>query len=272
MQDFDTAEAQLQKLLAANPKDPDLLRYYLGRIADARGRLPEALKWYRSVEAGEQLIPSQLAEAGVLAREGKVNEARAALRRIVPDSLNQRVQLILTEAQVLRDAKDFQGAYDVIGEALAKSPDTPDLLYDQALLAERLGKFDVVEKNLTRVIEIRPDHAHALNALGYTLADRNQRLDEAYKRIDSALKLSPDDPYILDSMGWVFFRMGQTDRAIETLQRAWALKPDAEIGAHLGEVLWVSGRQDEARRIWDAALKLGPDNEALLGTVKRLRR
>ena len=231
----------------------------------------QALKWYRAVQGGDQLIPAQLAEANVLARQGQIKDAREALRRIVPESLGQRVQLTLAEAQMLRDAKDFQAAFDVIGEALAKTPDTPDLLYDQALIAERLGRFDVTEKNLTRVIEIRPDHAHALNALGYTLADRNQRLDEAYKFIDSALKLAPDDPYILDSMGWVFFRMGQPDKALEYLQRAWKLKPDAEIGAHLGEVLWVRGQREEARRIWDEALKLGPDNESLLGTVKRLR-
>jgi len=271
LQDFDTAEPQLIRLLAANPKDPDLLRFYLGRTAEARARLPDALKWYRAVQGGDQLIPAQLAEANVLARQGQVKDAREALRRIVPESLDQRVRLTLTEAQMLRDAKEFQAAFDVIGEALAKTPDTPDLLYDQALIAERLGRFDVTEKNLTRVIEIRPDHAHALNALGYTLADRNQRLDEAYKLIDSALKLLPDDPYILDSMGWVFFRMGEPDKALEYLQRAWKLKPDAEIGAHLGEVLWVRGQRDEARRIWDEALKLGPDNESLLGTVKRLR-
>ncbi|MBC7778669.1 MAG: tetratricopeptide repeat protein [Proteobacteria bacterium] len=272
LEDFDTAEPQLQKLLEANPKDPDLLRLYLGRTAEARNRLPEALKWYRSIEAGEQLVAAQLSEVNVLARQGEIKQAREALRRIVPDSLTQRVQLTLTEAQVLRDVKDFQGAFDVLGEALAKTPDSPDLLYDQALLAERLGKFDIVEKNLTRVIAIRPDHAHAHNALGYTLADRNERLDEALKLIDTALKLAPEDPFILDSMGWVFFRMGDAQKALEYLRRGYQLKPDAEIAAHLGEVLWTQGQRDDANRIWDEALKANPDNDALRGTVKRLRK
>jgi tetratricopeptide (TPR) repeat protein len=272
LEDFDTADRQLRKLLGAGPKDPDMLRYYLGRTAEGRKQLGDALKWYRAVESGQQRIPAQLAEASVLARQGRTKEAREALRRIVPDSLDQRVQLILTESQVLRDAKDFQGAFDLLGEALAKTPDTADLLYDQALVAERLGRFDIAEKNLARVIEIRPDHAHAHNALGYTLADRNVRLDEALKLIETALKLAPDDPYILDSMGWVFFRMGDSAKALDFLRRAYKLKRDAEIAAHLGEVLWSQGQREEAQRIWDDALKASPDNEVLQGTVKRLRK
>ncbi len=270
--DFDTADRQLRKLLDGKPKDPDTLRYYLGRSAEGRKQFADAVKWYRAVESGPQRIPAQLAEASVLARQGRTKEAREVLRQIVPASLDQRVQLILTEAQVLRDAKDFQGAFELLGEALAKTPDTADLLYDQALVAERLGKFDIAEKNLARVIEIRPDHAHAHNALGYTLADRNVRLDEALKLIETALKLAPEDPYIMDSMGWVFFRMGDSQKALEFLQRAYKLKRDAEIAAHLGEVLWSRGQLDEARRVWDEALKANPENDVLQGTVKRLRK
>jgi tetratricopeptide (TPR) repeat protein len=272
LSDFDTADQQLSKLLAGTPKDPDTLRFYLGRTAEGRKQFGDALKWYRAVESGEQRVPAQIAEASVLARQGRTKEAREVLRQIVPSSLDQRVQLILTEAQVLRDAKDFQGAFDLLAAALAKTPDTADLLYDQALVAERLGRFDVTEKNLARVIEIRPDHAHAYNALGYTLADRNVRLDEAQKLIEQALRLAPDDPYILDSMGWVFFRMGDSHKALEFLERAYKLKRDAEIAAHLGEVLWTQGRRDEAQRIWDEALKSSPDNDVLQGTVKRLRK
>jgi tetratricopeptide (TPR) repeat protein len=272
LEDFETADEQFRKLLAGQPKDADTLRYYLGRTAEGRRQFGDAIKWYRAVEAGEQRIPAQLAEASVLARQGRTREARAVLRRIVPASLEQRTQLILTEAQVLREAKDFQGAFDLLSEALAKAPDTVDLLYDQALLAERLGRFDVAEKNLTRVIDIRPDHAHAHNALGYSLADRNVRLEEARTLIETALKLSPDDPYIIDSMGWVFFRMGDGGKALDYLQRAYRLKRDAEIAAHLGEVLWTQGRRDEAQRIWDDALKASPDNGVLQGTVKRLRK
>jgi tetratricopeptide (TPR) repeat protein len=272
LEDFETAEPQLRKLLDADPKDPNLLRFYLGRAAEARKQLPEALKWYRAVDGGEQQVPAQLAESGILARQGRIKEAREALRRIVPSSLAQRTQLTLTEAQLLRDARDFTGAFDVLGEALAKTPDSPELLYDQALIAERIGRIDVVEKNLRRVIEIQPEHAHAHNALGYTFADRNERLDEAFRLIDIALKLAPEDPYIMDSMGWVFFRMGQPAKALEFLRRAYEIKPDAEIAAHLGEVLWSQGQRDEAQRIWNEALKASPDNDTLQGTVKRLRK
>jgi Flp pilus assembly protein TadD len=137
------------------------------------------------------------------------------------------------------------------------------------MAAEKVDRIDVLETNLRKLIKIRPDHAHAYNALGYTLADRNQRIEEAHDLIQTALKLSPDDPFILDSMGWVLFRMGRSEEGLDFLQKAYKLRPDAEIAAHLGEVLWTLGRHDEARRVWDGAMKEHPDNEALQKTVNR---
>jgi len=160
-------------------------------------------------------------------------------------------------------------ALTMLGTALQAQPDQPELLYDMALTAEKLDRFDLLEENLRKVIKEKPDYAHAYNALGYSLADRNQRLPEARKLIEKALQLSPDDSFIIDSMGWVLYREGDLRGAARYLRRAYDGRQDAEIGAHLGEVLWVGGERDEARRIWNEALKIYPDNETLQKTVKR---
>ena len=159
---------------------------------------------------------------------------------------------------------------EVLDQALSGRPDEPDLLYDHAMAAEKVDRLDVLEASLRKLIEAKPDHAHAYNALGYTLADRNMRLPEAQRLIQKALELSPDDAHILDSMGWVLFRMGDLEGAIRNLRRAYALRPDVEISVHLAEVLWRAGIQDEARQLWRAAREREPDNEVLRETLVRL--
>jgi Flp pilus assembly protein TadD len=176
------------------------------------------------------------------------------------------------EAQLLRDAGDNAAAYSVLTKALDTHPDDPDLLYDLAMVAEKLGRIEVVEAKLNRLIELKPNNAHALNALGYTLVDRTPRLAEGLALIERALALAPDDPFILDSMGWAQFRMGKLDEAEKSLRRAMDERPDPEIAAHLGEVLWAKGERDRAREIWEAQLKSTPDNAVLLETVRRLTR
>jgi tetratricopeptide (TPR) repeat protein len=146
---------------------------------------------------------------------------------------------------------------------------TPRLIYETALTAEKLGYVDVLERHLRRLIVLRPDSAQAYNALGYSLADRNLRLDEAEQLIDKALSLAPDDPFILDSKGWVLFRQGKRAEALAALQKAYAQRPDAEIAAHIGEVLWTLDRRDEAQAVWREASKAHPSNEALTSTIKR---
>jgi Flp pilus assembly protein TadD len=178
----------------------------------------------------------------------------------------------VAEAQLLRDASRHDDAFKLLSEALGKQPEQPDLLYDLALTAEKLERFDLLEANLRKLIEVKPDHAHAYNALGYSFAERNLRLPEARKLIEKALTLAPEDYFIIDSLGWVLYREGDLKGAARELRRAYGGRPDAEIGAHLGEVLWVLGERDEARRIWDEALKAGPENETLQKTLKRLRR
>jgi tetratricopeptide (TPR) repeat protein len=268
--DYEGAETQLKRALDAGYGEPDVARVYLGQLNEERKRYDDALKWYSAVQPGEQYINAQARYAGVLAKQGKLADARKYLQQVSAQSPQQRVQLIQAEAQLLRDANAHKEAYEVLGQALTKMPDTPDLLYDYAMAAEKVNRVDVLESNLRKLIQIKPDHAHAYNALGYTLADRNERLPEAHDLIEKALKLSPDDAFIMDSMGWVLFRMGRNREALDVLQRAYSLRPDGDIAAHLGEVLWADGRQDEARKVWTDALKENTQNEALQNTIKRL--
>jgi tetratricopeptide (TPR) repeat protein len=267
--DYVAAELQLRRTLEINPKDPDTVKLYLGQVNEELKRDDEALRWYSSITHGSQFVPAQARYAGVLARQGRLADARKHLQAAAGGDSQQRLQLTLAEAGLLREAGAYQEAFEFLGAAVAKTPDVPDLLYDYAMAAEKVNRMDVLETNLRRVIEMRPSHAHAYNALGYSLADRNQRLEEARTLIETALKLAPEDSYILDSMGWVLFRLGRNTEALAYLQRAHEARPDAEIAAHLGEVLWVLGREDDARKVWADALRAQPKNDVLQGTIKR---
>jgi len=207
----------------------------------------------------------------VLGRMGQVEEARALLHGLAPNKPEDQIEIIQTEAQLLRDARRYQEAFDVLSKGLEQLPATPELLYDRAMAAEKLGKFDVLERDLRKLIELQPNHAHAYNALGYTLADHTDRLAEAIELIRQAIKLAPEDPFILDSMGWALFKDRRLAEAEDFLRRAFASRPDPEIAAHLGEVLWVKGDRAEAGRIWQGALQAHPDNEVLKETLSRLR-
>lgn len=268
--EYEVAEQYLKQALDAGVKDDDAVRLYLGQIAEERKRYDEARKWYESVE-GEQAFLAKLRYAAVLAKEGRLAEARKYLQQIPPASNQQRVQLAQAEAQLLRDAKQYEEAYQVLTRALEKLPNHPDLLYDRAMAAEKLDRLDVVESSLRKLIEIKPDHAHAYNALGYTLADRTTRYDEARALLEQALKLAPEDPFILDSMGWLYFRMKDYDQAIGYLRRALAIRADPEIAAHLGEVLWVKGERMEAEQVWAGALKSNPEHETLMGVINKFK-
>jgi len=267
--DYDAAESQFRHLLEINYKDPDAVRLYLGQINEDRERYGEALKWYGSIGPGDQFINSRARYAGVLAKQGHLAAARDYLQKTSAQDSQQRVRLVQAEAQLLRDAHEYQEAFNVLGAALAKQPDTPDLLYDHAMAAEKVNRIDVLETNLRQLIKTQPGNAHAYNALGYTLADRNERLTEAHELIETALKLAPEDPFIMDSMGWVLFRMGQDKAGLVYLQRAFELRPDAEIAGHLGEVLWHMGQREQAQKIWSEMLKANPKNEMLQNTIKR---
>ncbi|HQR52280.1 MAG TPA: tetratricopeptide repeat protein [Burkholderiales bacterium] len=269
LKDYAAAEQTLKRALTQNPKEGDSIRLYLGQVDEERKHYEDAKRWYQEVGRGDQYIPAQMRYAGVLAKEGDLTGARRYLQQLPVQNNQQRVQLIQAEAQLLRDQNQYQEAYDLLGRSLDKLPNYPDLLYDYAMAAEKVNRVDVLEANLKKLIVIKPDHAHAYNALGYTLADRNERLKEAEDYIDKALKIAPDDPFILDSKGWVLYRRGQPKEALVYLRRAFAERPDPEIAAHLGEVLWAQGQKDEAEKVWRQALQDNPDNEALQAAVKR---
>jgi tetratricopeptide (TPR) repeat protein len=272
LEDWGAAESNLKRLLDLGYRDRNAVRFYLGQVSEEQKRWPDALKWYAEVTRGEQFMPAQVRSAQVLSKQGDLDGARKFLRNVNVANTDQRVQLIIAEAQLLRDANQPKEAFAVVERGLDSLPDQPDLLYDHAMLAEKLERVDLLESSLRKLIKLRPDHAHAYNALGYSLADRNERLDEAQELIESALKLAPDDSFIIDSMGWVLYRRGKTEEALKQLQRAYAGRQDPEIAAHLGEVLWVLGRRNEAQKVWDEALSKAPSNDVLTKTVQRLKR
>lgn len=261
---------QYVQLPSGVQRDDGMAYLFLAQLAEDEKRLPQAIDWLGRIESGEQFLPALVRRAVLLGRLDRLDDARALLHQASVSTNRDRVQLTIAEAQILRDANRQQDAFDVLDRALEKLPNNPDLLYEHALTAERLGRIDVMETGLRKLIELRPDHAHAHNALGYSLADRNMRLPEALALIEKALSLAPDDAHILDSMGWVHFRMGNLDRALEYLHKAYKLRPEVEIAAHLGEVLWAAGRTDEARRLWRDARVREPNNETLNGTLARL--
>ena len=273
------ATASLEKYMALARQAGDersargLTQAYLmmAQIAEKRQDFPAANAWLDRIENADDIMAAQMRRASVLAKQGNMAQARALLRS-QPERTPEDARLkLVAEAQLLRDFKAWKEAYEVYGEAVARFPDVADLRYDQAMMAEKAGKPADMEVLLRALIAAKPDFHHAYNALGYSLADRNVRLPEAKKLIEKAVELAPGDAYIQDSLGWVEFRLGNTARAVEILQTAYGKRPDPEIAAHLGEVLWSQGQRDQALKIWREGLLLSADNETLQGTLKRLR-
>jgi len=263
------AEAQLKHLVTLDVADKNAPYYYLGQLADEDKRVDEAIDYYRKVGPGEHFLPAQVRAANILAKQGNLDAARAGLRAAAERNPQQRVQLLIGEAALLRDAKQTEAALVLLDDALREQPMHPDLLYESALLAEKLDRLAVMEGRLRKLIELQPDSAQAYNALGYSYAERNLRLPEARQLVEKALQLAPNDPFILDSMGWVLYRQGDSAGALPYLQRAYAQRADPEIAAHLGEVLWMLGRKDEARSVLREAEKKDPAHEVLVEAVKK---
>ncbi|MBK9444642.1 MAG: tetratricopeptide repeat protein [Betaproteobacteria bacterium] len=263
--DVSTAEPLLRTLLQrGEPSEKGVAAFYLGQIAEDRQAYAEAVGYYRQVASGEQYATAQIRTAQLLIKQGETlavaqEHLQTSAKRYPP----AQTQFVVAEAQLLRDAGRDEEALALLDQVNAKQPDQAEVLYDAALLAEKLGRMNIVEANLRRVIELRPDNAHAYNALGYSLAERGIRLDEARQLIAKALELAPEDPFIMDSMGWVLFRQGDLQGALTFLEKAYAIKKDAEIAAHLGEVLWVLERREEAQKIWADAAKRHPGNAEL---------
>jgi len=265
---YTEAQDLMRRYLALNPRN-DRARLYLADILSARADYDGALEVLREVASPAYRLDAEVEMAAVLAKRSGVDAGIRHLRQIATANREHAVRLVLEEAALWRDYDLPLRAKAALDDGLARFPAQPDLLYNRGLLAAQLNQLDLHERDMRQLIALQPDNAHAYNALGYTLADQTPRLDEAFKLIDKALKLRPNDPFILDSMGWVHFRLGDTARAIDYLQRALAVREDAEIAAHLGEALWAAGRRDEARAIWAKGRQWGPDNTTLLDTLRR---
>jgi tetratricopeptide (TPR) repeat protein len=243
----------------------------LAQIAEQRKDFAQAETWLNKITDAEDMVRVQSRRAGILARQGRIEEARKLIRDLPERSPADTRLKLVAEVQLLRDNKLYQPAYDLLAQATRRNPKDVDLLYDQATLAEKLGRADEMERLLRQIIAEKPDYHHAYNALGYSLADRNIRLGEARQLILKALEFAPGDPFINDSLGWVEFRSGNKADALRILQDAYKARPDAEIAAHLGEVLWSMGQRDQALGIWREGAQLNADNETLAETLKRLR-
>jgi len=257
----------------ADDKSRGLAQAYLSlsRIAERRKDLAQAAAWLDRIENPQDLVAAQQRRASIMARQGKLEEARKLLRALPERNQADARTKLMAEVQLLRDTRHWKEAYELLGQAAARPPVDVDLLYEQAMVAEKMGELADMERLLLQVIATKPDYHHAYNALGYSLADRKLRLPEARDLIRKALTFAPDDPFISDSLGWVEFRMGNKAEALRILETAYKTRPDADIAAHLGEVLWSLGQRDQAQGIWKEGLLLNADNDTLQETLKRLR-
>jgi tetratricopeptide (TPR) repeat protein len=275
------AEAALKKyleLVQAQPTPPEergrgTAQAYLSlaQIAERRRDFVQANAWLDRIDNAQDLLQAQNRRASILARQGKLEEARNLIRALPERTPADARMKQMAEVQLLRDNKQYQPAYQLLAQAIAQDPADTDLLYDQAMLAEKMTRFDEMEALLRQLMTKKPDYHHAYNALGFSFAERGVRLPEAKQLIQKALELAPGDPFISDSLGWVEFRLGNRGEALRILQTAYKERPDAEIAAHLGEVLWVLGQRDQAQSIWREGMLLNAENETLQDTLKRLK-
>lgn len=269
--DYAAAEHYFQQALKLGFKDVDQMYIYLAQTAEKQANDNAATLWYNKIESGQRYLEAQISLANIIARTQSVDKAIEKLDAIDDLNTEQQIIVIQTQASLLAKAKRDQDAFDLLDKAVKNLANTPELVYDYALAAERVQRFDIMESELRRAISVKPDFAAAYNALGYSFADRNIKLDEALQLIEKALSFSPNDHYMLDSLGWAHYRKGNLDKAIQFLKKAYAVSPDPEIAAHLGEVLWQKGQHDEAQKIWHEALTADPNNEVLLTIINKFK-
>ena len=265
---LDEATQQFERLTRRDLRR-DAAYYYLARIAESQQRFADAIALYRRVRRGEQRLNAQIRVAVLLAESGDVEAARRHLHGVRSETAQEAVRIYSAEAGLLIRVARYEEAMEIYDASLERLPGNSDLLYARGMLAAELDRLDILERDMRAIIAREPDHADALNALGYTLADRTDRYEEAYALIKRAIELKPDAHYIVDSLGWVLHRMGRHREALVQLRRAMSLNPDPEIAAHLGEVLWVLGNMVEARAVWSTALESAPDDERLLDVIER---
>jgi tetratricopeptide (TPR) repeat protein len=267
--ELDRAEQELRQALSTKGSDNDTLRFYLGQLYEAKQDWPAALKYYRQITGGDRLYPARLRVAYLQNKQGELAAARKTLSETTAKDDAQRVQLVMVEAQFLREAGQHAEGLKVLMRGLKSFPDQPELLYQTALQADRLDKHKTFEKLIRKLIKIEPGNAHAYNALGYGWLARNIRIPEAMELVEKAYRLAPDDAAIIDSMGWGYYRLGQLEKSVEFLRRSYAANPDPEIAAHLGEVLWVKGEREAAQKVWRDSEQAHPDNTMLRDVIRK---
>ena len=269
-QRLDDAEKYMLKLVKMNQREGES-QYYLGRVNEGKGQYQKAIDWYRQVHVGEYLFDAKLRIADLLSESGRFKEAHDHLDSMLKGSQSNGslVRIYLSKGDLLRKEARYKAAVDVYSTALDIVPGNTDLLYARAMVAERIGRLDILESDIRNILKTEPNNAHALNALGFTLADQTDRYQEAYGYLKRAIDIRPDDPAIIDSFGWVNYRLGRYEEAVRLLRRALSRLDDNEIAAHLGEVLWVSGEQEEARKVWLRALKKSPNDPLIQKTMQR---
>lgn len=250
--------------------DNDRARIYLSDIEYRQGNYTAASNYLHGVASRPYYLEAQIRLATILAKLHEVDTGIRHLRQIDVASDEDQIRLILQQDLLFREYDRYAQSKQALDEGLKQFPDHPDLLYNRGLVTAKLNRLDLHERDMRKLIEIEPDNAHAYNAFGYVLADKTDRLEEAMALIKKANALLPDNPFILDSMGWVHFRLGNTSKAIEYLMLALDARQDAEIAAHLGEVLWVTGSREEARKIWEKGIEWDPGNGILKQTIERL--
>ena len=278
--DLNAAEKSLKHYLSLTQTDqkinPDADRgttqayLSLAQIAEQRKDYANADAWLSRIDNKEDILSAQLRRATLLAKQGNVDGALQLIRAQRAGSEADARLKTTAEAQILREHKQYAMAYQVLKEAIDRNPLDWDLVYDLAMVAEKMGNPAEMERLLRSIITTQPDYHHAYNALGYSLADRGIQLPEAKQLILKALEYAKDDPFIIDSLGWVEFRSGNLEEALRLLKAAFLSKPDAEIAAHLGEILWALDQHQEAIDIWKKGSLLNPANETLTETLKRL--
>ena len=268
-EDYPMVDKYLQQSISSGFKDPEQLYGYLGRSAERQKDDVKALNWYDKIQGGDHYLDGRLSAASVIARTKNVDAAIKMLDEVDDLAPEQQILVIQNEANMLSLVKRNQESFDLLDKAASTWPDSAEIVYDHAMAAERVGKYDIMETELRKLIKAKPDFAAAYNALGYSFADRNVKLPEAQTLLETAVKLAPDDHYMLDSLGWVHYRLGNLDKAADFLRKAYAVQADPEIAAHLGEVLWKQGKLEEAKKLWASALKDFPENDVLLATTKK---
>lgn len=265
----DQAEDMFKKLL----EQPDWkyqASFYLGKIEEKRDHTKKALAWFDKVTDGSFVFDASISAISLLAKEKQFADAGSRLNLLQTKFPQQKLRLLLVEAELFSQQKRYDKAFNILTEALADSPDQKEVLYTRALIAERVNKPEIVEADLKKILVMEPDNVEALNALGYTLLNKPERYSEAEKYLQHALRLEPDEAVILDSYGWLQFKLGNTEKALDYLQRAYEKQQENEIAAHLAEVLWALGRKDEAKKLFKKAIKDAPDDEYLLDFQRRI--